>query len=321
MNPSVNTPQPAPAPYHGNMRASAHWQVMQDFAERAQLGQEKYGTPLTAENGRNHLIDAYQEMLDFLVYMRLAINEDATRALSTQAEVLPRGTTEEEVARLRDFVQDDEAMADCLYLHGWVCIAPQETAQDVINHAVADLRRHGWQMFTDDANYAEQLRANGWQCFAPGKTSLAFDEMAAILRTGGMLVYEQLDGHPVLTREELEAEALRQGCRIEPLAVECPPEEIARRITDEWRARRERAHFEPSSPTILQMAQRLWREKNADGETMSPVAVTLLESALARHHYRADDDYALNAAGLSRLLPGWFPPFINEKGTHIDTIA
>lgn len=35
----------------------------------------KYGTPLQANNGRNPLIDAYQEALDLCVYLRQEIEE------------------------------------------------------------------------------------------------------------------------------------------------------------------------------------------------------------------------------------------------------
>lgn len=38
-------------------------------------GRRKYGTPLTVANGRDQLIDAYQEQLDLIVYLRAAIIE------------------------------------------------------------------------------------------------------------------------------------------------------------------------------------------------------------------------------------------------------
>lgn len=41
-----------------------------DMAERDRLGRERYGTPLQADNGRDHLVDAYQEALDLCVYLR-----------------------------------------------------------------------------------------------------------------------------------------------------------------------------------------------------------------------------------------------------------
>ena len=43
--------------------------VLTDMRERDALGRERYGTPLTSGNGRDHLIDAYQELLDGCVYL------------------------------------------------------------------------------------------------------------------------------------------------------------------------------------------------------------------------------------------------------------
>jgi hypothetical protein len=53
--------------------------VIADMAERKRLGIERYGTPLQAHNGRDALIDAYQEALDLCCYLRQAIEEDARR--------------------------------------------------------------------------------------------------------------------------------------------------------------------------------------------------------------------------------------------------
>lgn len=53
------------------------WQlVITDMEERNRVGTKKYGTPLQAYNGRNALIDAYQEALDLCVYLRQAIEEN-----------------------------------------------------------------------------------------------------------------------------------------------------------------------------------------------------------------------------------------------------
>lgn len=46
-----------------------------DMGERDRVGRERYGVPLTAGNGRNALIDAYQELLDFVVYLRTELEE------------------------------------------------------------------------------------------------------------------------------------------------------------------------------------------------------------------------------------------------------
>jgi len=43
-----------------------------DMLQRHEFGVAKYGVPLVASNGRDHLADAYQETLDGVVYLRAA---------------------------------------------------------------------------------------------------------------------------------------------------------------------------------------------------------------------------------------------------------
>jgi hypothetical protein len=49
--------------------------VIKDMEERDRLGKAKYGIPLRSFNGRDPLIDAYQEVLDMSVYLRQEIEE------------------------------------------------------------------------------------------------------------------------------------------------------------------------------------------------------------------------------------------------------
>lgn len=49
--------------------------VIADMRERDRDGRRKYGTPLQANNGRDALVDAYQEALDLAVYLKQAIIE------------------------------------------------------------------------------------------------------------------------------------------------------------------------------------------------------------------------------------------------------
>jgi len=49
--------------------------VMEDMRQRDEMGREKYGTRLQPNNGRDPLVDAYQEALDLCVYLRQAIYE------------------------------------------------------------------------------------------------------------------------------------------------------------------------------------------------------------------------------------------------------
>lgn len=47
--------------------------VIEDMKQRDNEGRKKYGTPLQASNGRDALVDAYQEVLDLAVYLRQEI--------------------------------------------------------------------------------------------------------------------------------------------------------------------------------------------------------------------------------------------------------
>ena len=50
--------------------------VIADIERRRAVGIERYGTPLQAFNGRNALIDAYEEVLDLACYLRQRIEEE-----------------------------------------------------------------------------------------------------------------------------------------------------------------------------------------------------------------------------------------------------
>lgn len=64
--------EPAPIPNS----STPIWElVITDMRERDNVGCERYGTPLQANNGRDALVDAYQEALDLVVYLRQAIEE------------------------------------------------------------------------------------------------------------------------------------------------------------------------------------------------------------------------------------------------------
>lgn len=49
--------------------------VMTDMRDRDESGLRKYGVRLQADNGRDVLVDTYQELLDAVVYIRQAIYE------------------------------------------------------------------------------------------------------------------------------------------------------------------------------------------------------------------------------------------------------
>lgn len=69
---SLSTPEPPPKP---NGKPAVWNLVMADMYQRDALGRAKYGTPLQPHNGRDALVDLYQELLDAVVYTRQAIFE------------------------------------------------------------------------------------------------------------------------------------------------------------------------------------------------------------------------------------------------------
>lgn len=113
---SAAVEQPAPVPNDG---ASSHdlavadvaawWHaspaisvVRAGLAERKQLGLERYGTVLQAGNGRDALVDAFQESLDLVVYLRTALTEAGWPGRSTG------GLLEAYMAALRNAIQVGE---------------------------------------------------------------------------------------------------------------------------------------------------------------------------------------------------------------------
>lgn len=81
--------------------------LVDDMRRRDQDGRAKYGVPLQPFNGRDQIIDAYQEALDLCVYLRAAMCEglDVTdmyeRALDLAIEIrtrLPNPTDEPSAA-------------------------------------------------------------------------------------------------------------------------------------------------------------------------------------------------------------------------------
>lgn len=62
-----------PPPQPGKEIVLPH--VIQDLSDRAAVGKEKYGVMLETHNGRDALMDAYQEALDLVMYLRQAILE------------------------------------------------------------------------------------------------------------------------------------------------------------------------------------------------------------------------------------------------------
>jgi hypothetical protein len=69
----VNAATPEPQPV-GNGTPVTEL-VITDLRARSAYGVKKYGTVLRTNNGRDALMDAYQEALDLVQYLRQAIEE------------------------------------------------------------------------------------------------------------------------------------------------------------------------------------------------------------------------------------------------------
>lgn len=70
--------KPEPAPKEG-VGTPIYKLVMNDLKVRAVEGRKKYGCYLYAGNGRDALIDAYQEALDLAMYLRQRIEEQTSK--------------------------------------------------------------------------------------------------------------------------------------------------------------------------------------------------------------------------------------------------
>lgn len=67
----VSSPQPKPTGAGVDITAA----VVADLQERSRVGRKKYGDVLRSYNGRDAMLDAYQEVLDLCCYLRQVIEE------------------------------------------------------------------------------------------------------------------------------------------------------------------------------------------------------------------------------------------------------
>lgn len=65
--------EPTPKP---NNSPSIHDLVIEDMKSRKEMGLNKYKTILQANNGRNALKDAYEEVLDLAMYLKQKLEEE-----------------------------------------------------------------------------------------------------------------------------------------------------------------------------------------------------------------------------------------------------
>ena len=79
----MSEPQPDPKP---SSKTPVWILVTRDMLDRDEFGRKKYGTRLQSFNGRNALVDLYQELLDATVYVRQVIEEDPLEYIRIHAK-------------------------------------------------------------------------------------------------------------------------------------------------------------------------------------------------------------------------------------------
>lgn len=93
--PMVTTPPPPPSPHAMNSQpapvANSNQHIADlvcaDIMDRKAAGVAKYGVALQAGNGRDALVDAYQEALDLSQYLKQAIEERAVQGRPTLPKI------------------------------------------------------------------------------------------------------------------------------------------------------------------------------------------------------------------------------------------
>lgn len=72
---TAHTDSVQPAPMRSELSQSVTDAVIADMVTRRETGTKKYGVELLTFNGRDALLEAYQESLDLTVYLKQALME------------------------------------------------------------------------------------------------------------------------------------------------------------------------------------------------------------------------------------------------------
>lgn len=131
------TDQPLPAAGVGKL---IHDAVCEDLQARKAHGTRKYGRALQADNGRNALLDAYEEALDLAVYLRQALAERGSlvQARETRDAAQAESTRNVEMRRIAGRALDEIeriAYSNGLPAHGQlneICAVIDECREELL---------------------------------------------------------------------------------------------------------------------------------------------------------------------------------------------
>jgi len=89
--------------------------LIADMRDRDQVGRQRYGTPLTSGNGRDHLVDAFQEVLDACVYLVNDLDEHGVGpSLPITSALVPDSKLREQLHVVQQLFADQVRAAFCL---------------------------------------------------------------------------------------------------------------------------------------------------------------------------------------------------------------
>lgn len=115
MNEAVYTPQPLPLPGDKIVRelihkytgpASCNMEIVLDIDLKLAAGEKKYGSPLMTHNGRSADLDAYQDIIDTIVYSIQGYYEE-TREFRKAARLLEINSLLRNARSIRDRLVHD----------------------------------------------------------------------------------------------------------------------------------------------------------------------------------------------------------------------
>jgi hypothetical protein len=136
---NFSSPEPPPKPND----STPIWElVIADMRERDHSGRAKYGVPLQAGNGRDALVDAYQEALDLAVYLRQAIEERDDRAtrLAERTTLRAGDIVRTKTEPTEDWVLATDEEHGRVYPAGWPCTLADADELELIEAATDEKR-------------------------------------------------------------------------------------------------------------------------------------------------------------------------------------
>lgn len=216
--------QPPPKPNDGQ----AVWDlVIADMVERDGVGRKRYGTPLQPFNGRDALVDAYQEALDLVVYLRQGLEErkavpvplrEQVAAFHSKFKLNTRSTPtippDDEVRFRARLIAEEffEVMESLFESHRWQISSAKRLIEDVIDD---DRLEPSMKEFVDGLADLDYVVEGARLAFGVDGAPLAAEVQRANMdkEGGGTREDGKILKPPGWTPPDIEGELRKQGWR------------------------------------------------------------------------------------------------------------